>query len=222
MRPLKTYLTFALFGFSAIRAQEFNNDAAFWAGIKLEKKLVKGLTMYAKHQSRFNENMSNYGMVYFDLGGNYKVNKHIKINLGCVYRIRDPFYELRNDRIRYYASADLKWKYKTFEFGYRNQAQVQYVVNSLSAPRIYDRNRFIIGMELTKRIDLELYEELFSPLNNNENAVLFDRARTCASVSYKLNKAMSFEVFYLFQTRLFENGPTRIDFVSGVNYSISF
>lgn len=222
MRSIKTYFLYALLGFSSLNAQDVYNDAAFWTGIKLEKKIVKGLNLYTKHQSRFNDNISNYGLAYFDLGADYKINKHVKLNLGAVYRIRDPFNELRNDRLRYYASVDLKWKYKTFQFGYRNQGQIQQQLNGSSTPAIYDRNRFIAGMELTKRLEVELYEEFFSPLNNTEYPVLIDRARTCASVSYKLNKAMSLEVFYLFQTRLYENGPTRRDFVSGVNYSVSF
>jgi len=212
------YFIFAVLFFTG-RAQDFNDDAAIWLGIKVEKKISKPFAVYLKHQSRFNDNLNSYSLSYLDLGASYKLNKHVKLIAGAVLSRKDPFYELYQNRQRYYGSVNLKVNIKNFELSYRNQTQVQVKHQKGIEYEIYNRNKLSCEYELNKRISLTLSEELYLPLNYRDQ-IFIDRARSYVSCTYVINKKQSLEPYFLYQTRFITSNNR--DFVYGINYSFSF
>lgn len=215
----KTYFLFFIFVALSSAAQDFNDDAALWLSIKLEKKIGNGLNAYLKHQSRFNENMTAYGLSYFDIGASYKLNKLIKFYGGAVLSRKDPLIELFENRQRYYFSINLKYSIKNLEISYRNQLQMQLKHQKGISTELYDRNKIGFDYELNKRINFTLSQELYLPLND-PNGYFIDRSRSTMSMIYLIRKGQTIEPYFLYQFRM--GNSTQRDFVYGINYSINF
>ena len=215
----RTYFIVSLLAALTLKAQDFNDDAALWLSFKLEKKLGNGLSAYVKHQSRFNENMTAYGLSYLDLGASFKINKLIKLYGGAVLSRKDPFYELYQNRQRYYFSINLKHDIKKFELSFRNQTQLQIKQQSGLEYEIYNRNKLGIDYEVNKRISLNLSQEVYLPLNDPEGYFI-DRSRTTIGAAYKIRKGHSLEPYFLYQFRMVSS--TDRDFIYGINYAINF
>lgn len=211
-------LVFSLLPFLGF-SQDFNDDAAIWIGIKVEKKITKPLMIYLKHQSRIKDNLNSYGLGYIDLGLSYKANKHLKFIGGGVLSRKDPFYELFENRQRFYLSINLKLEVKKFDFSYRNQTQIQIEHQKGTEYEIYDRNKFSCAYEINKRMSASVSEEIYLPLNHRDE-LFIDRSRSTFSLIYKLDKKQSIEPYFLYQMRFITSNNR--DFVYGVNYTFTF
>lgn len=215
----RTYIIISILTALTLKAQDFNDDAALWLSFKLEKKIGNGLSVYFKHQSRINENFSAYGLSYADLGASFKINKLIKLYGGAVLSRKDPFYELYENRQRYYFSINLKQSIKNFEVSFRNQTQMQVKQQRGQEIEVYNRNKIGLDYELNKRLSFNIAQELYMPLNDPEG-LFIDRSRSIIGAAYKLRKGHSLEPYFLYQFRMVNSSDR--DFVYGINYSINF
>jgi len=99
-----------LFCFPAIGQQK---DAGLWTSVNFEAKVVKKLTATISEEVRFNENITEVGAIFTDVGVEYKLNKHFQVALDYRYikkRLVDDFYITR-PRIK--SSKKMKKKKKT-------------------------------------------------------------------------------------------------------------
>jgi len=181
--------------------------------------------LHLKQQNRINNNVSEYGLGYADIGLTYRFNKHIRVRADYVFsgkRRPDATYSYRH---QFYTALTLKQKYKRFTFLYRNLVQFRvkdvYSSDDGMVPEIYERNKVTIKYELNKRYSFYIAEELYLPFYQAKSKGL-DRSRSFAGMLYNLTKTNQLEFYFAFQQQLNSFKTTKRIFIYGIGYSIEF
>jgi hypothetical protein len=205
----------------AIRAQV--NDAGLWTNITIEKKIIKGLDVILTEEVRMNENITEAGSFFTDIGADYKVFKGFKVGLFYRYinkRQLDNSY-VRNHR--FYADAAYKQKIKRFEAGYRIRFQTQYKGFNTSetgrVPEWYFRQKVHLGYNTKSRFDPYLDGELWYRLGPERSR--FDNLRISAGVVIKITKTQSIDIGYIINKEFNAADPCT-DYVIFLGYKTSF
>src|SRR5688572_25985580 len=166
-RSLKYVLIIFIFSFSRSNAQDFEDDAALWLNFYVEKKLNDNFDVHFTHSSRINNNVSEYGLGYGDIGVSYARNKNIKVMADYVYRKRRNLDGSYSDRHRAYFAVILKKELGRFACSYRYRFQAElrdmFVSEDGLVPRYYDRHKVTIKYDLSKRFSAYVSEELYYP-----------------------------------------------------------
>jgi hypothetical protein len=206
-------------------AQEYEDDAQLWLNLNLEKKLNDEFDVHFSHSSRINNNISQYGLGYGDIGVSYARNKHIKVMLDYVLRERrnpDGSYSTRH---RAYFAVILKKEISqfTFSYRYRFQGELRNMLTSENGmiPRYYDRHKLSVKYELSKRYEVYVSEELYYPWYQAKNKG-FDRSRSAIGLIYKLSKKKSIEGNFTYRHELNAFNRTNRDFIYSLTYSYEF
>jgi hypothetical protein len=211
--------------FAASSAQEFEDDAQLWLNINLEKKFSDHFDVHIAHSSRINENVSQYGLGYGDIGLSYIRNDNIKVMADYVYRKKRNLDGSYSDRHRAYLAVILKKEFGrlTLSYRYRFQAELRdmYVSEDGLVPRYYDRHKIAVKYELNKRFDAFVSEELYYPYYQAMNKG-FDRSRSAIGLIYKLSKKANLEAGFTYRHELNAFGRTNRDFIYSITYSYEF
>ncbi len=215
-----------LFLVNDINAQtEYEDDAAVWINIYLEKKINKNWDIHLNQQNRFNENVKNYGMGYADFGLTYSFNKNVKILGDYVFvqrRVLDGTYSTRH---QFYTALVLKKELRKWSFIYRNMLQIQvkdvYTSEDGAVPEYYERNKLTIKYKMNKYFTFYTAEELYLPFYQVRNKGL-DRSRTFVGFFYNLSKHTNIELYMLYQHQLNAFNATNRDYIYGLGFSQEF
>ena len=210
---------------SASRAQEYDDDAALWLNLNLEKKLNDKFDVHFSHSSRINNNISEYGLGYGDIGVSYSHNKNIKVSLDYVLREKRNLDGSYSTRHRAYLAVLLKKEISQFTFSYRYRLQTE-LKDALTSeyglvPKYYDRHKLSIKYELSKRYSVYVSEELYYPWYQAKNKG-FDRSRSAIGLIYKLTKRKSIEGNFTYRHELNAFSRTNRDFIYSLTYSYEF
>lgn len=169
---------------------------------------------------RFNENVTEVGTIYTDLGLDYKINKHFQVSLNYRFvekRRTDDYYSFRQ---RIYIDLKYDEKIKPFQIQFRSRIQDEYADIGRAAdggiPEFYLRNKLTVKLDKWKKLTPFVSVELFSPLENDYKG-LFDNIRSSAGIDYDLSKHHKVELFYMIQQELNVSRP-ETDFVLGLGY----
>ena len=218
---LLVFLAFAggLLYSSRLNAQV--KDAGLWTSVSFEAKVVKRLTATISEEVRFNENISEVGTVFTEVGLTYKLNKHFQFAGNYRYirkRTVEDYYSFRH---RFYTDIKYSYKLKPFDISLRSRFQDQYSDIGRAAdggiPEYYLRNKLSLGLDLNKAYSPYISVELFSPLSYPRyNA--FDNIRTTAGIEYAISKHHKIEINYMIQKEVNVSEP-EMDFVLGLGYS---
>jgi hypothetical protein len=218
-------LTVCLLAAFNIKGQEFNDDAALWLNVYLDKKISKHFNIHLNQQNRINYNFSNYGMGYADIGLTYNLNKNIKFLADYVYAKKLRLDGSYNNRHQAYIAIILRKKWGQWSLTYRNmiQSQVEDPYSSYDGKTIqyYERNKMTLKYELNKYLTPYIAQELYLPFDQSRNKGL-DRSRSFAGVFYNLTKRSQLEFYFLYQHRLNAFKETNRDFIYGIGYSYQF
>jgi hypothetical protein len=197
-----------------------NQDAQVWTSVNLEAKIVKKLTANVAQEVRFNENVTEVGTIYTDLGLEYKLNKHFQVSINYRFvekRRTDDYYSFRQ---RIYIDLKYDEKIKPFQIQFRSRIQDEVSDIERAAdggiPEYYLRNKLTLKLDKWKKLTPFVSVELFSPLED-EYKGLFDNIRSSAGIDYDLSKHHKVELFYMIQQELNVSQP-ETDFVLGVGY----
>lgn len=211
-------LFLALFHCQSVKCQ--NKDAQVWTSVSLEAKIVKKLTANVAQEVRFNENVTEVGTIYTDLGLDYKINKHFQVSLNYRFvekRRTDDYYSFRQ---RIYIDLKYDEKLKPFQIQFRSRIQDEYADIGRAAdggiPEFYLRNKLTVKLDKWKKLTPFVSVELFSPLENDYKG-LFDNIRSSTGIDYDLSKHHKVELFYMIQQELNVSRP-ETDFVLGLGY----
>jgi hypothetical protein len=208
-----------------LAAQEFQDDAALWAHVTLEKKLTKRVDLYLTQKNRINNNFSHYALGYIAFGTSYEINKHVKFTGEYRFAKKSRLDDSYDNRHRLSLAVTLKQRVGSFTFMYRNLVLAQYkdVYSSEygKVPVWYERNKLTVKYELNKRIDFYCSGELYLPLYQAKNKG-FDRSRTLLGVLYNLNKKNVVEIYFGFQKELNAYKAARRDYIYGLGYTHQF
>lgn len=214
------FLLIMLSGFLfCIPAKGQNKDAGLWTSLSFEAKLVKKLSFNLSQELRFNENITELGTVFTDVGLEYKLNKHFRIAADYRYnkkRSADNFYTTRH---RLYADFKYELKIKPFQIQVRtrfsNSTELNHQAEG-SDIEYYLRNKLSLKWDLEKQFTPYISVELFSPLNYPRYSA-FDNIRSTAGIEYNFSKHHKIDVFYMIQKEMNVSDP-ETDFVVGLGY----
>jgi hypothetical protein len=197
-------------------------DFALWPNIYLQESLTKRLNVHLNQQTRFNENVSQLGYIYADMGFGYRLNKFMLVNLDYVFarkRNTDNFFHTMH---QYYMSLVMKKNFRRYRLTYRVMLQEQnhQVFSSINGRDLqsYLRNKLTLRYELNKYFTPYIATELYYHFNTKSTNNNFNRVRYLAGIFYHLRKNSDIELYYLIQQGLNEINPQR-DYVIGIGFS---
>lgn len=218
---LLVFLAFAggLLYSSPLNAQV--KDAGLWTSVSFEAKVAKGLTATISEELRFNENITETGTIFTDVGLTYKLNKHIQFAGNYRFIQKRTIADYYSFRHRFYVDVKYSHKLKPFDISLRSRFQDQYSdigrASDGGIPEYYFRNKLSLGLDLNKPYSPYISFELFSPLNYPRyNA--FDNIRSTAGIEYAFSKHHKIDIFYTIQKEVNVREP-QTDFIIGLGYS---
>lgn len=200
------------------------NDAGLWTNVSLEKKLVSSFAVNLNQEFRFNENFSELGIFFSDLGIAYKVRKGLSVGANYRFTEKRRLDDSYSTRHRYYFDVSYKQKITLFSFSFRTRFQSQYADFNSSLdgkiPVFYSRNKLGIKYNQGGKYKPYFTSELFYQLSNPDGNEI-DNVRFALGIDYELSKISSLELFYLIQQEYNVRNPVR-DYVIGMGYAVSF
>lgn len=223
MKP-RSFIIFFLVLNSTIQPRAQVNDACLWTSLNIEKKFTPLLSANLNQEFRFNENLSELGAFYTDIGLNYKINKSIRIsgNTRFIYNHRlDDSYSKRG---RYYFDLSFRQKYKPVIISFRTRFQSQYKLYAEDDeinPIYCNRNKVTLKFDLDKKISPFLFSEIFVPLNKKINNLMIDNIRYAMGIDYKVNRMHSIDLFYMIDKELNQSNPLT-NYIIGLSYNFNF
>lgn len=206
-------------------AQQYVDDAAVWINIYLEKKMNKHIDIHLNQQNRFNDNVTEHGNSYADLGLTYNFNKNIGLMADYVFIERRKLDNSYSTRHQFYAAFLVKKEIGKWKFIYRNmiQSQVKNVYSSYdgAVPVWQNRNKITLKYQLNKRFTFYSAQELYLPLYQAKSRGL-NRSRTFGGLFYKLTKYTELEGYFMYQHELNSFAVTNRVFVYGFGIEHKF
>jgi hypothetical protein len=201
-------------GIDVYAQREVNKDAATWLELTIEKKVSSGLEFGLNQQFRINYNMSELGRLATELSVSKKVLNNVKLSGGYVLlnnRNVDDSYILSH---RFFASSSFETNWNLFELQYRLRYQQGFIeLGELTGQSI--RNKFQVRYTLNKRLKPFVSYEIFYRIRPNE-ADGFNSERVVLGCSYKINRQVSLEAYYLYRNELNATNETDRDYVYGL------
>lgn len=199
------------------------NDAGLWLSANVEKKINNGFKILLTEEIRFNENYSQLGAYFTDIGLQYKISKNLNAAFHYRYILRlqpDLFYETRN---RFYIDIAYRYKVDKWSFSIRTRFQDQVkkvsLEESYSQPTFYWRNKLTIKYGLkdfTPFVSAEIFNKLYDSKGNE-----MDEFRLSAGSEYEFNKKNSINGFFLIDKEINVKNPTT-SYVVGIGYTFAF
>ena len=195
------------------------NDARLWLTMGAEKKITRKLYTEGKVSLRINENYSEVGAYYGDLGIGYKLLKGLKVEGHYRYSGKSKLDGSFHKRHRYYVDVIYKLKTKTPLFStFRIRYQKQYTdVNRSESgmnPANTLRGEVILGYRI-KKYEPFVCTELYYLMDNSGK--YFNRIRFKIGTDYEINKRNSFTIFCMIQQELNASNPVRA-YIVGLGY----
>jgi hypothetical protein len=200
------------------------NDTQLWMSVQLEKKLTPDLRIEFTEEVRLNENITEVGTVYSDLGISYRFWKRFR--LGASYRFSlnrrlDDTYERRHS---WYADASYREKLKPIILILRLRYQSRYAKfftsEKAGLPKNHLRTKLTIKYDLKKKFEPYIFAETYFRTGVPASQS-FDQLRLCAGIEYTFNRMHMIDLHYLFCREYNVKNP-ETDYVIGISYSFTF
>lgn len=219
----KIFTLLFLFASFSVSSQEIK-DAGLWLSLKLEKNINQKLSVDISEEIRFNENVTELGTIFTEVGGTYKFTDWFR--LGGAYRFsnRKRLDDSYSTRHRYNIDLATRMKKEAYSLIYRTRFQSQYRdINSSedgSVPEYYNRHkltlRFTPGNILRPYISGETYHRLYG-----DSPYMLDNIRFVAGTEVEINKHSTVDLFFLHQREVNVNRPDH-DYIIGLGYVHTF
>lgn len=203
----------------------YEDDAAIWLNLHFEKKVLKKFEISLDQKNRINNNVTDYGLGYMDVGVNYSVFKWMKVQLDYVYGKSRNLDGTYSDIHRGAISLILRKKIDNWTFTYRNMVQIRfkniYTSENGTIPTYFERNKLVVKYDINKRFETYISEELYLPFDQTRNKGL-SRSRSAIGLIYNITKKINLEGFFIYQHELNAFNRTNRDFIYGLGYSQQF
>ena len=207
-------------GLPSLAQQE---DAGLWTNVGVEKEFKDQLTLSLSEELRFNENITELGTAFTEIGLSKGFGKGFKA--GISYRLIqkrqvDDYYQWRHRIL-----LDLSYRYKIKKTGIslrqrytRQYNHIQYDAEA-GMPVQYFRTRLKFDYKINKKLSAFLSGELFYELQNS-NALAIDNSRYIVGFEYTYKKLHSFEFSYIIDKELNVSDPLT-NYVFGIGYKFT-
>ena len=222
---LKAVAVISCLLFSTLHVTAQVNDAGLWASISIEKKLTQRLSLGFTEEARFNENISELGTLFSDIGLGYKFFGGEWLGVSANYRFIDKkrLDDSYSTRHRWYIDAVVKKKFGMLVPSFRTRFQSQYadVFTSDAGWKAdhYTRNKLTLKLDMEKKYKPFISAELFTQLN--DGALLNDNVRYAAGVDYSFNEHSAFGIGYLVEREMNVKNPEH-NYIVTLGYAYSF
>lgn len=221
-RLLRLLFLPALFAWSGLSAQV--SDAQMWFTADIEKKITPALSAALTEEVRLTENISEVGVLFSDLGLNYKFLKRFRVGAFGRFTLKRRLDDTYRPFYSWYAEFTAREKFKPVGLALRLRYQSRYSEYGTSERAAIPTNH--LRTKLTVKIDLD---SKFEPYAYAETYFLtcvpasrsFDQLRLCAGVNYSFNRRHSVDLHYLF-AREFNVSNPETDYVIGLGYALTF
>lgn len=213
-----------LFVFAGNNLKAQVNDAQLWLSAGVEKRITRDLSINFTQELRLNENITEAGTIYSDLGVSYDFLNRFRV--GASYRFtlkRRP-----DDSYRpfhsWYVDARYREKIKPLvmilRLRYQSKYAEPYTSEKASMPANHFRAKLTLKYDLKKRYEPYIYAETYfrTCVPGYQS---FDQLRLCAGVEYAFNRMHSIDLHYLWCHEYNVVEP-EVDWVIGVSYSFTF
>ena len=200
------------------------NDAQLWLSVNIEKKLSPALTVAFTEEMRMNENMTEAGTIFSDLGISYRFFKRFK--LGASYRFSlkrrpDDTYKQFNS---WYVDASCREKFKPVTLVLRLRYQSRYAeaftFDNTGLPKNHFRVKLTAKYDLHQKFEPYLCAETYFRTGVPASQS-FDQLRLCAGIEYSFNRMHMIDLHYLI-CREYNVANPETDYVIGVGYYFTF
>lgn len=199
-------------------------DFALITQLNLQKKITNHFAISLNFRGFWNENVSELGKAFAEVGVKYQYNKHWAIAgfyRGMKARSLENIYQ---DVQRFYVdvsySNDLT---KKIEWSYRARVQNQFYGSDLTdgfkSNRIYTRHKFALSYDYNWYWSPYLSAEVFYPLNRKIN--FLDQVRATAGINYRMTKNHSLSAYYQIRKPI-HRSPSVTQYVTGIVYGYKF
>ncbi len=186
------------------------NDAGLWTSVSVEKKLSSRITAGLSQEFRFNENISELGTFFTELGAEYKINKYLDISAGYRFINKRRLDDSYSKRHRYLVNVTARRKFNNLSVAFRTRFQSQYsdVYSSDegSIPDNYVRTKLTLKYDLNRKYNPVISGESFFHVNRPDG-LLMDGYRLSAGIEYDFSKKSSVEIAYLLDREIQVNKP---------------
>ena len=203
---------------------EVTGDLEMWNTFAVSKKLGDKWKISLEEELRFTEDISRLDVFLTDIGVDYKINKHLTLDLG--YR----FYQNKNNddvfKSQHRLSAGVAYKQKldNFTFGYKLQLQNkdEDFLSTSSDNSVYNlRNKLSVDYNIKNfKLDPYFQVELFRKYETGEDAK-FSKLRWTLGTSYPITKNSDIQLFYRLDNEL-NTTYAKDTYILGLGYKISF
>ncbi len=189
-----------------------------------EKKITKGFSISLAAELRMNNNITQVGTYFTELGLNYRFSKKVRLSGNYRFMARSRADGTYSNRHRYYFDLAYREKIKSVTVLFRTRFQSQYA-DILSSPEgkvpeYYSRNKLTIKYDATKKATPYISTELFTPLCN-VHGITIDNVRYSGGVEYAFNRVHTIDLFYMLQQEYnVKNSET--DHIIGIGYYFTF
>jgi hypothetical protein len=200
------------------------NDAGLWMSVNIEKKITPVLSAAFSQELRMNENITEAGTIFSDLGLQYKTGKHLKF--AAMYRYSkkrrlDDSYDTRSSQ---YIDIAYKQDIKPLILNLRMRYQLKNAELFSPDEGVSSANLLIpkltikydLGLRYEPYVFAEPYYEISAPTDK-----MLGQFRLCGGVQYTFNRMHSLDLHYFYQKEYTSRQPFT-DYVIGLDYSFTF
>ncbi len=221
-RLLRLLFLPALFAWSGLSAQV--NDAQMWFNAEIEKKITPAFSASFTEEVRLNENISEVGALFSDLGVSYKFLKRFKVGAFGRFTLKRRLDDTYQPFYSWYAELTAREKFKPVGLALRLRYQSKYSEEGTSPKAAIATNH--IRAKLTVKYDLDMKLEPYVYAETYFRTCVpayksFDQLRLCAGVNYAFNRHHTVDLHYLFAREYNVVNP-ETDYVIGLGYALTF
>ena len=224
MSRIPAYVFLSLFLMTSISGIAQEKDAGLWLSVNVEKKVTPLFSALFSEELRMDENISEAGTIFSDIGLQYKAGKHLKFAAMYRYskkRLPDDSYDTKWSQ---YIDIAYKQDIKSFALNLRMRYQLKNSELLSSSEGSSAANLLIpkltIKFDTGKSYKPYVFAEPYYNLSAPSEKVL-EQLRFCAGVEYTFNRMHALDLHYIIQNKYTSNQPSA-DFVIGIDYAFTF
>jgi len=221
-RPKLLLFILLLFAGAELRAQV--NDAQLWLSVNLEKKITQSFSVAFSEELRLNENITEAGTIFSDLGVSYRFNKRFRAGVSGRYTLKRRLDDTYEQRFSWYAEGFYREKLKPVSMIFRLRYQSRYdeagTSEKAAIPEDHLRTKLTLKIDLKKKFEPYIYGEAFFNIQEPASRS-FDQLRLCAGIEYTFSRRHMVDLHYLISREYQVKNP-ETDYVIGASYYFTF
>lgn len=218
-KSLRIFLFLSVFGIVKFGFAQVN-DAQAWLNIELEKKITQAFSAGFTQEVRLNENISEVGTIYSDIGVGYRFSQRFKAGISYRFTLKRRLDDTYEKRHSWYAEGSYREKFKPVELALRLRYQSRYdeanTNENAGNAENHLRTKLNVNFDLDRKYAPYLFGEAFFRLGYSPYQS-FDELRFGGGVEYSFNRRNKLNLSYFISKEIGVNDP-QTAYVIGAGY----